>query len=387
MITRFHNFVVGVPARVHEGENLDWRRAQPKEETRRIGTRLGSVNGGLRGSIERLASQKKSEGGERPAGECIAPRRSAGRSGCPSDTKTWKRKVWAMAQKQIHNESGRDGQKKGGRLCIKRIEEEGCTLNALSFSSAENPMVRWRLRGDGIRFEAGKAEKHRDEGDDDTTPPVLAIAMHLLRLPFLDCTDAITIAPKQRTWTAAGLNHLWRKVEVRIAVGLGGSQLGAETEMRTLGALRRQGVGRYCAFNAESSGGGTSIATDDSIPRDGGWRSPRASQVQEDERAEDLRDELVCIEENSEEKKRGHLRGAGYKARGGKGRVEAGQWWAWRHWRRRSRQGWCAAAAGGRTLGLGVACFGCRVGRGGDGDERGEGAHFEDVESECAFGL
>jgi hypothetical protein len=53
-----------------------------------------------------------------------------------------------------------------------------------------------------------------------------------------------------------------------------------------------------------------------------------------------------------------------YKARGGKGRAEAGQWWAWRDWRRRARQCWYAAATRKHTLSSKVTYyryFGCHV--------------------------
>ncbi|KAJ7697319.1 hypothetical protein B0H14DRAFT_3174474 [Mycena olivaceomarginata] len=44
MITRIHNFVVGVPARVHEGQDLDWRRAVSIQEVERKRSRMGKEN-------------------------------------------------------------------------------------------------------------------------------------------------------------------------------------------------------------------------------------------------------------------------------------------------------------------------------------------------------
>ncbi|KAJ7868370.1 hypothetical protein B0H14DRAFT_2572396 [Mycena olivaceomarginata] len=182
-------------------------------------------------------------------------------------------------------------------------------------------------QGPAVIFISGLNEnQRRDEGGDDTTPHVLAIVMHLLRLPFLDSTDVISSLGRSITYLDSkvkrkGYNSL---ASLRCPLLLRRSnERGpplAETERRTLDALCRPG--------AE---GGTSIATDDSIPLDGEWRSPRASQVQKDERAADLRDELACIGDNSEEKKRGlcklcpdgrpevDLRGARYKLSEGRG--------------------------------------------------------------------
>ncbi|KAJ7361055.1 hypothetical protein DFH08DRAFT_800450 [Mycena albidolilacea] len=94
MITRIHDFFVGVPARVHEEEEDGWypgglvlTKKSPKEkrkEKRGLGGQAPRIG---RRRNERLASQKK-KWGRRTARECIDPRRSSGRGVCPGATKT-----------------------------------------------------------------------------------------------------------------------------------------------------------------------------------------------------------------------------------------------------------------------------------------------------------